>query len=79
MPLTETLALQWLPCQTPGVIGSAFPVATVPDAWRYRVSVSSGYRARRLALWGQPLQRLPCQASDVMGSVLGLVRCVSIL
>ena len=36
IPVTSKLALQWLPCQAPGIIGSA----------RH----SSGYSARRLAL-----------------------------
>ena len=41
MPVTSTLALQWLPCQAPGVIGSALglvgPVSVYCDWVRWKV------------------------------------------
>ena len=44
-PVTEKLALQWLPCQAPGVIGSALGLTgSVPsycDWVRYKVSSAS--------------------------------------
>ena len=57
--MTQTLTLQWLPSQAPGVIGSVLglvglvsaycdlnidtPVATLAGAWRYRVSAGTGW------------------------------------
>ena len=41
MPVTSTLALQWLPCQAPGIIGSVLelvgPVSVNCDWVRWKV------------------------------------------
>ena len=47
------------------------PVATLPGAWRYRVSAGTDRP-------GVSIQWLPCQAPGVIGSALGLVGLVSV-
>ena len=45
IPVTETLAFQWLPCQVPGVVGSALglvgPVSVYCDWVRWKALICS--------------------------------------